>query len=381
MNKIYDTAKYTVFLTMQDNLWEGVKRDRLIWIGDMHPQVNAILDLFGNNECIESAIDSSIAHAPMPIWLGNIPTYSFWLIQIFYDYLLKVGNKSFVLKHFDYIESILYQLDKCVGEDGKIDYDLVDAYHGNGYFLDWPTNNHRDAEAGNAYMFIYSLAKLENMYRMLDKQINPTVISLKEKIKRKLYDGITQKQVVALGYLSGEISAVEAVEKIVSGGPKGFTTFLSYFLFKTLSDCNQERDALRIMKEYYGAMLDRGATTFWEDFDYDWLAGSGRIDELAPEGLKDLHGDFGAFCYKGFRHSLCHGWSAGPVHFLMEEILGVKVLDVGCKRVKIEPKLGDLVWCKGEFPTPYGVIKIQHEKKNGEVMTVVDAPKEIEIVK
>ena len=31
-------------------------------------------------------------------------------------------------------------------------------------------------------------------------------------------------------------------------------------------------------------MLDRGATTFWEDFDLEWLDGSGRIDELPKEG-------------------------------------------------------------------------------------------------
>ena len=37
-----------------------------------------------------------------------------------------------------------------------------------------------------------------------------------------------------------------------------------------------------------------------------------RIDELVPPGKKDLHGDFGAYCYVGFRHSLCHGWASGP---------------------------------------------------------------------
>jgi H/ACA ribonucleoprotein complex subunit 4 len=26
----------------------------------------------------------------------------------------------------------------------------------------------------------------------------------------------------------------------------------------------------------------------------------------------DIHGDFGDHCYRGFRHSLCHGWASGP---------------------------------------------------------------------
>ena len=72
------------------------------------------------------------------------------------------------------------------------------------------------------------------------------------------------------------------------------------------------------MKEYYGAMLDKGATTFFEDFDLDWIKNSCRIDELLKGNQLDLHGDFGKFCYKGFRHSLCHGWSVGPISFLLE---------------------------------------------------------------
>ena len=72
------------------------------------------------------------------------------------------------------------------------------------------------------------------------------------------------------------------------------------------------------MKTYYGAMLSRGATTFFEDFSMGWLEGSGRIDEFPAEGEHDLHGDFGAFCYVGFRHSLCHGWSAGVIRFLAD---------------------------------------------------------------
>ena len=73
-----------------------------------------------------------------------------------------------------------------------------------------------------------------------------------------------------------------------------------------------------MLKEYYGGMLSVGATTFWEDFDIDWLKNSGRIDKITPCDKKDIHGDFGAFCYKGFRHSLCHAWSCGVNAFIKE---------------------------------------------------------------
>jgi hypothetical protein len=75
-----------------------------------------------------------------------------------------------------------------------------------------------------------------------------------------------------------------------------------------------------MMKEYCGGMLSVGATTFFEDFDIDWLENSCRIDRFPKKGQKDIHGDFGRFCYTGFRHSLCHGWSAGVITFIEEEL-------------------------------------------------------------
>lgn len=45
-------------------------------------------------------------------------------------------------------------------------------------------------------------------------------------------------------------------------------------------------------------MPDKGATTFWEDFDIGWVKGTGRIDEFPPKGEEDIHGDRGDYCYK-----------------------------------------------------------------------------------
>ena len=105
---------------------------------------------------------------------------------------------------------------------------------------------------------------------------------------------------------------------LIDGGAKGMSTFMSYYILKAVASFDKSA-AISMLKQYYGGMLERGATTFWEDFDIDWLDGSGRIDCLPKDGEKDIHGDYGAYCYKGFRHSLCHGWSAGIIQFIQEE--------------------------------------------------------------
>jgi alpha-L-rhamnosidase len=60
----------------------------------------------------------------------------------------------------------------------------------------------------------------------------------------------------------------------------------------------------------------------------------------------------------------------------------VKVVEAGCKVIRIEPLLGDLLWVEGTFPTPFGVIKIRHDKlADGRIKSKIDAPKEVQVLK
>ena len=117
------------------------------------------------------------------------------------------------------------------------------------------------------------------------------------------------------------------------------------------------KNILAIIKEYFGGMISRGATTFWEDFHMDWLEGSGRIDELPKEGQKDIHGDYGAFCYKGFRHSLCHGWASGVLAFIYEYMLGLKLLDGG-ETYEVSPNPLGVKEIHAKIPTRMGWLEV-----------------------
>jgi hypothetical protein len=126
-----------------------------------------------------------------------------------------------------------------------------------------------------------------------------------------------------------------------------------------------------------------GATSFWEDFDLAWTNNAFRIDELPVAGKRDIHGDFGQFCYPGFRHSLCHGWSCGPAAWCINNILGIRPISTGCKEVEIKPFLGDLQWVEGAMALPDGRrIHVRCEKRsNGSVETKVNAPSDVSIVR
>lgn len=129
-------------------------------------------------------------------------------------------------------------------------------------------------------------------------------------------------------------------------------------------------------------MIDLGATTFWENFDITWAENAARIDQLVPDGKNDIHADYGDWCYVGLRHSLCHGWAAGPTAWLTRHVLGFRPLTPGCKRLLVDPHLGDLRKAAGRFPTPRGVVHVSHSRDAvGAIRTEIDAPQGIEIVR
>ena len=96
LNDIWMTGAYTVHLNMQEYLWDGIKRDRLIWLGDMHPEVATIMSVFGHNEVVNKSIDLACEQFPLPQWLNGISTYSMWYLIIQHEWYVHNGNIDFL---------------------------------------------------------------------------------------------------------------------------------------------------------------------------------------------------------------------------------------------------------------------------------------------
>ena len=48
----------------------------------------------------------------------------------------------------------------------------------------------------------------------------------------------------------------------------------------------------------------------------------------------------------------------------------------------VRPHLGHLKWAEGTFPTPWGVIRVRHERgADGKVSTSVSAPDGVRVVR
>ena len=203
------------------------------------------------------------------------------------------------------------------------------------------------------------------------------------RMQKHIPDHNQLKQAAALMAIAGMIPPEKANNDVLRvGGAKGFSTFYGYYMLQAQAKAGDYQSALDNISQFWGGMLDMGATTFWEDFNLDWIVNAAPIDQLVPKGKKDIHADFGDYCYKNLRHSLCHGWASGPTAWMSEHILGVQIVEPGCKVIRIKPNLGDLQWVEGAFPTPYGVVKITHKKgADGKINTSVIAPDGVKVLR
>lgn len=378
LNQIWAVGAYTVHLNMQEYLWDGIKRDRLVWIGDMFPEVSTINAVFGFNDVVPRSLDLTREVTPVTEWMNGISSYSMWWVLIQEQWWLHNGNRPYLEAQKPYLTALLKRLANLVGPDGR---ERIDGAR----FLDWPSSpNQQGVTAGLQALLVMTL---ESGARLMTTLKDPETARLCQEAatrgRRVVPDSNKSKSGAALLSLAGMMNAKQTSDTILKiGGPKDISTFYGFFVLQALAKSGDTDTALDFIRTYWGAMLDLGATTFWEDFNLDWTNNAARIDELVPSGKKDIHGDYGAYCYLGFRHSLCHGWASGPTAWLSQTVLGVKPLEPGCKRVLVAPQLGNLKWAEGTYPTPRGPIRVRAQRKaNGTISTKIQAPRGITIVK
>ena len=376
LNRIWQVGAYTVQLNMQEYLWDGIKRDRLVWLGDMHPEISTINAVFGFNEVVPKSLDLIRSVTPPTDWMNGISSYSMWWIIIHEDWWMHHGNRAYLEAQRDYMQKLLRHLATFIDENGK---EKLNGMR----FLDWPTKENDIAvhEGLQAMMLMTFESGARLMKTLGDKDTAKLCTETAAKLRRHTPETSGRKSPAALLALAGVRDVKEVAAVLKTNGPKDLSTFYGFYVLQALAKSGDIDTALDFIDQYWGAMLDFGATTFWEDFNLDWTKNAARIDELVPPDKKDIHGDYGAFCYLGFRHSLCHGWASGPTAWLSQHVLGVEPLEPGCKRVRIIPNLGRLKWAEGTYPTPFGPIQIRHERRaNGTIKSTIKAPKGVKIV-
>jgi hypothetical protein len=211
---------------MQTMLWDGIKRDRLVWIGDMHPEMLTIRSVFGWQPIVEDSMDFAMQQAVLPQWMNGIPTYSMWWVLLMWDWYWYTGNLSFLHDRIGYMTNLLWQLAGLVDEDG--------SDHIPNYFLDWPTHGTAAGVSGSRGILRMALqtgARIAALFG--DMALSEACERKGALMNRQTEDHGGFKQAAAFLALSGAITVEEAANGLLrKDGARGLSTFLSYYTFK-----------------------------------------------------------------------------------------------------------------------------------------------------
>ena len=228
LNRIWNVGAYTVHLNMQDYVWDGFKRDRLVWIGDMHPETMTINSVFGDVNVVKKSLDLIRDETPLPGWMNGISSYSMWWALIHHTWYKYHGDVEYLEEQHEYLAGLMEQLIKHIGPDGK---ETLPPHR----FLDWPSSTNPTAiHAGLQSLMILTLEAGAEMAETLDdaplaKKCTEAVARLRKHVP----DHGNSKQAAALMALAGLADAKEMNSQVMAvDGVKRMSTFYGYYVLQ-----------------------------------------------------------------------------------------------------------------------------------------------------
>ena len=155
-----------------------------------------------------------------------------------------------------------------------------------------------------------------------------------------------------------DIADVRQQEKIIQNVinneeiPAITTPYFNFFALDMLCRIGKFQEVWDTLHSYWGGMLDRGAVTFWEEFD-----------PTVPESEQyDMYGD-------KFGKSLCHAWSASPIYFLARYFMGLKFTQAGGRSFVLEPQLSFFSSFQCTLPVGEKDVRMDWDGKHLKVFT------------
>lgn len=385
LNKIWDTSVHTLHLCMQDYYEDGIKRDKLLWTGDL--RVEALVGYYAfNASALPRKGLMQLADIQLPDGLipgvgpaansTYLPDYCAYWVMTLADYYRYTGDHSTVELLYPYVQKVMEWF-KANSDETELFRNADRA--GWWMFVDWDDSIEKKdrvmALEALYYQALKDAAELAtatynkgdaNTFKQRATQLQQAINSTMWSAEQGAYvDCVTDegpsklihKQPNSLALLAGlpdAEMAAKVVEAILDNArtPAVTTPYMNFYVTSALFENGRGKEALEFMRSYWGAMIERGATSFWEKFDPNWPT---------PYEQADL--------------SYCHGWSAGPGMMLPAYVAGIRPIKPGFEHALVAPEIGTLEWAKAEVPTPLGKIKVDWKADRGVPVGTVDIPR------
>lgn len=369
LKKIFDVSLYTFSMCAREFYLDGAKRDRWVWGGDVYEAIKAEYFYQRDTGRIRRSLVSLLGKTPVVRYINQIIDYTFYTIIGVWEYYENTGDKAFLeqvqpilSEHMKYCTDRLNERQFIVNEvkNGKT--------NGWGVFVDWGELPRKDGEVSFAQILFWAaLRATANIYAALgleNKEITEFADRLKARINETFWDeekgvyffacnnGVSDGNVTshanvfALLYgFADEDKAKRIADNFVHDRiPLSITPFMLEFTLAALFEVGETKKAFDILQEYWGGMVDVGATTFWETYQ------KGEEEETAT-----------AMYGRPFGRSHCHIWGAGPLYLIPRYIFGIEPsLEFG-EKYRVTPVLEGLQDSRIEIPLKRGTLQIEYK--------------------
>jgi alpha-L-rhamnosidase len=364
LNKIWDVGAYTLHLTTREFFIDGIKRDRWMWSGDAYQSYLMNYYLFFDTPAVSRTTFALRGKDPVTSHINTIMDYTFYWFMGIYDYYQYTGNIQLIEQLYPRMKSLM---EYCLSRRNS--NGMMQGLAGDWVFIDWA--DFKMSKAGEVsfenLLFCRSLETMALCANLMnDTESLKTYSTLAENLKSKLFsafwsdqknafihsreNGVKSTQItpftnmfaVLFNYLdSAKTKAVKENVLLNPDALKITTPYMRFYELEALCTLGEQKYVLREILNYWGGMINLGATSFWEKYN---------PNEKNPD-LLAMYG-------RPFGKSLCHAWGASPIYLLGKYYLGIKPTAQGYKEFMIEPNLGGLEWMEGSVPTPDGSIDI-----------------------
>ncbi len=371
VTQLWNTAAYTFKLNDREFFLDGVKRDRWVWSADAYQSLFVDRYLFRDREAERRTLIALGGRLPVKQYINTIMDYSYFWLMSLWEYYAEYGDVRFLELIYPRAQAVMEFCDSRRSVDGYVRGRVTDWV-----FIDWAEMDKSGALLGEQILLSIAMRSFSRLQRVLREHQSPILRRfdtsfdwdveadvLEEHILADFYDeeleafvdchesGLRhvtrQNNILALLYLHCDDAWKERVYHSVlenDAYPPITTPYFRFYEMRVKCRMGHSEAIEDLICDYFGPMLDQGATTLYEEFDPN----QDRVSNYAMYN-------------RPFGKSLCHAWSTSPVYLLGRYRLGVKRTDVAWKTFEVRPVPGPLSMYDGVVPIEGGEVHVHLE--------------------
>lgn len=378
LNRIWDVSVRTLALTCREVFIEGIKRDHWVWSGDAVQSFLMNYYVFGDYDGCRDTLWALRGKDPVAMHLNGILDYTFYWFDAVDKYRLYSGDPHIAKQIYPRMKTLLEFALGRLDENGR----PADK-PGDWVFIDWASKilpNYGGVTSFEQMLLSRALEATAAIAKIVGANEDAANYAAKaEKLRKEIIplfwneekgglmhllkkDGSLDPMMTRYPNMFGlffnyfdEAQKKRVVKDVILNDEvlKIQTPYMRFYELEALCAIGMQKEVTKEIKDYWGAMLKLGATSFWELYN------------PAEKGAEHY-----AMYGRPFGRSLCHAWGASPVYLFGRYYLGVTPTSPGFKTYEVKPNLGGLDWIEGDVPTPWGRIHVRADK-NGHTVTEI----------